>query len=334
MSFDVGVQVFPGLPRDAVAEAVAYERLGISSVWIADHFHGAGRDTSWIVPEVFTTLGAVAASTETLRFGTCVVSTTKRDPAVLAHGALTLSSLSGGRFDLGLGTGFGPDLHAFGIPTRAAVSRLEESLEVMRGLFASSPDRPFDHEGGRWQLHGAFLNLPDAAPPAVSLAAIGPRMLELTARHADGWLPFGLTPRLYASFLERIRPRAPGFQPRLWVPTFVEEPGEDRSAEAEASGRLYLSMAPQVLEQALGEEAAGAAGSSLAWSPERGREIAASIPRELALAVAVHGSPARCVEQLRAFEAAGCAGVVLRITDPARRRRDVERLAAELAAAG
>ncbi|MBB4661395.1 LLM class flavin-dependent oxidoreductase [Conexibacter arvalis] len=333
MSFDVGVQVFPGQPRDAVAEAIAYERLGISSVWIADHFHGAGRDTSWIVPEVFTTLGAVAASTETLRFGTCVVSTTKRDPAVLAHGALTLSSLSGGRFELGLGTGFGPDLHAFGIPTRAAVSRLEESLEVVRGLFASSPERPFDHDGRRWQLSGAFLNLPGAAAPPVSLAAIGPRMLELAATRADGWLPFGLTPDIYRAFLDRMAPRSAAFRARLWVPTFVEEPGEDRSAEAEASGRLYLSMAPQVLEHALGAEAGGSAGSSLAWSPERGREIARAIPRELALAVTVHGPPERCVEQLRAFEAAGCDGVVLRITDPTRRRGDVERLAQALQSA-
>jgi len=334
MAFDLGLQVFPGAPGGAVEEAQAYESLGLDSVWVADHFHGAGRDDAWAVPELFALLGAIAARTSTVRLGSCVASTTKRDPAAIAHSALTLSALSHGRFELGLGTGFGPDLKAFGVSTRAAVSRLSESLDVVRGLFAATPDAPLTHSGKRWQLDGAFLNIPGAAPPPILLAAIGPRMLAITASRADGWLPFGMNPELFGEFLESIGPVPPLFRPRLWIPAFVERPGEDRSAEAEATGRMYLSMAPQVLERALGAGVPTSSGpSSLDWSPERGSALAASLPRELALSVTIHGPPERCVEQVLAFAAHGCQGVVLRMTDTERRLEDARRLLPLLAEA-
>jgi alkanesulfonate monooxygenase SsuD/methylene tetrahydromethanopterin reductase-like flavin-dependent oxidoreductase (luciferase family) len=334
VTFDVGVQVFPGAPAAAVDEARLYESLGADSVWVADHFHGAGRDSGWAVPELFTTLGAIAARTSRVRLGSCVASTTKRQPAQIAHAALTLSALSDDRFELGLGTGFGPDLSAFGVPTTAAVSRLEESLDVIFGLFRASADEPLRHAGERWRLEDAFLCVPGGSPPRVLLAAIGPRMLAITAARAGGWLPFGMTPALFGEFRERMEPLPDGFAARIWIPTFVERPGEDRSAEAEATGRLYLSMAPQVLEAALGHRAPVAGReSSLTWTPERGRDVAETVPRDLALAVTLHGSPQRCAEQVLEFAAHGCTGVVLRMTDTARRSEDAERLLPALTAA-
>jgi phthiodiolone/phenolphthiodiolone dimycocerosates ketoreductase len=331
MDFDLGLQVFPGTPGGAVEEAQLYESLGFDSVWVADHFHGAGRDDTWAVPELFTTLGAIAATTSSVRLGSCVASTTKRDPAAIAHSALTLSALSDGRFALGLGTGFGPDLRAFGVDTAGAVSRLAESLDVIRGLFTATADAPLAHAGQRWQLDGAFLNIPGAPPPPILLAAIGPRMLAITGARADGWLPFGMSPELFGQFLSRLGPLPAHFSPRLWIPTFVERPGEDRSAEAEATGRMYLSMAPQVLDAALGVDVTVSAGpSSLGWSPERGRAAAESVPAGLALAVTIHGPPERCAEQVLEFAREGCRGVVLRMTDTERRREDVERLVGPL----
>jgi phthiodiolone/phenolphthiodiolone dimycocerosates ketoreductase len=324
----VGLQLFPGAARDVVAEARTAEALGFSSVWVADHFHGAGRETGWVVPECFTTLAAIAASTERVGLGSCVVSTTKRDPAQIAHAALTLSQLSGGRFALGLGTGFGPDLRAFGAGARKPAARLEATLGVLDELFASSPDRPYSGDWEERHFEGAFLNLPGAEPPPVLLAAIGPRLLKLTGQRADGWLPFGLTPEVYAQFLERLAPQRPGFAPKLWLPTFVERPGEDRSAEAEATGRLYLSMAPGVLEATLdGSGFEGVVPNSLDWTPETARQIGESIPRELALAAVLHGSPEQCLATLEKFERAGCREVVLRITDAEQRPADAAYIA-------
>jgi phthiodiolone/phenolphthiodiolone dimycocerosates ketoreductase len=321
---NIGIQLFPGSPRQVLEEARRCEELGFDSVWVADHFHGAGRDVSWVVPELFTLLGAMAVSTSRAGIGSCVVSLAKRSPAIVAQGALTLAALSGGRFRLGIGTGFGPDLRAFGIDTSASASRFEEAVRVIRGLFAASESHPFSFDG-RWsRLDGAFLNVPVDTRPPLFVAAQAPRMLAITSEHADGWIPFALPPDLYREILTKLEPRALSFTPSLWIPTFVERSGEDRTAEAEATGRLYLSMAPAVLRVILGDDRAATPTN---WTAAHGSALADAIPRELALAVTLHGSPSACAEQLAAFADAGCRAVVLRITDARRRQEDAETFA-------
>jgi alkanesulfonate monooxygenase SsuD/methylene tetrahydromethanopterin reductase-like flavin-dependent oxidoreductase (luciferase family) len=99
--------------------------------------------------------------------------------------ASTLDHVSGGRLILGLGSGWhDPEFEAFGYPTDHKVGRFEESLAVITGLIRE----------GRATLEGRFVTARDAVllPPArpdlpILLAAKGPRMLELTARHADAW---------------------------------------------------------------------------------------------------------------------------------------------------
>jgi phthiodiolone/phenolphthiodiolone dimycocerosates ketoreductase len=325
---DLGVQIFPGDPRRLVEEASMVEGLGFSSVWVADHFFGGGRDRSWHVPEVISVLGAVARATSRVRMGTCVLSLQKRDPATVAHAALTLNSLSEGRFELGLGTGFGPDLRAFGVDLRAPVGRFEEGLSVILRLFQASEERPATFDGTWFQLEDAFLNVPGPAPPPISIAAVGPRMLDLTARHADGWLPFGLTPEIYREFLASMGALRSPFVPGLWLPVFLERPGEDRSAEAEATGRLYLSMAPDVLTRAMpGRRRARGPAGATGWSADAAKDAADSIPADVARSVTLHGSPDDCIETLAAFTDAGCRRFVLRITDPDARLPDVRLLA-------
>jgi alkanesulfonate monooxygenase SsuD/methylene tetrahydromethanopterin reductase-like flavin-dependent oxidoreductase (luciferase family) len=200
-------------------------------------------------------------------------------------------------------------------------------MAAIEGLMQSSPERPFNFNG-RWiQLAEAFFNLPGASIPPLYIASIAPRMLALTELHGDGWLPFGLTPPIYAEFLKKLQPRSPEFTAGIWIPTFAEAKGEDRNAEAEASGKLYLSMAPQVLEAALGRGEAFGAQPTTSWTPGQAAEVRERIPRELALASTLHGSPNQIVEQLEAFRAAGCRCFVLRITDPKRRRDDARLLA-------
>jgi alkanesulfonate monooxygenase SsuD/methylene tetrahydromethanopterin reductase-like flavin-dependent oxidoreductase (luciferase family) len=324
----IGVQLFPGDASSAIEQAVLCEELGFDSVWVADHFHGAGRDATWIVPEAFTLLGAMAAATSRVRLGSCVITMLKRDPAVVAHASLTLSALSRGRFELGLGTGLGPELRSFGISAGSPLSRLEEALEVIRGLFQSRPEQPFSYRGRWTTLEDAFLNITDASPPALLLATIANRGLEITERLADGWIPFALTPATYAAFLARMPRRRDDFRACLWIPTFIERPGEDRSADAEAVGRMYLSMAPSVLAAVLDETSLVAAiRTASRWEPDEARELAASVPRELALSVTLHGQPSDCVEQLHELAASGCECVILRMTDEHRRAEDMRAIA-------
>lgn len=323
----VGLQLFPGSPKRLVEEAKIVEDLGFSSVWVADHFFGGGRDKSWAVPEVVAVLGAMAQATSVLRLGTCVVSLVKRNPAIVAHAALTLNNLASGRFELGVGTGFGPDLRAFGFDLSSPVGRFEEAIGVIRRLFDASEEEPASAEGRHFTLRDAFLNVPDTDAPPLHVAAVGRRMLKLTGDFADGWLPFGLTPELYSEFLSMIKPVRPGFTPGLWLPVFVERPGEDRGAEAEATGRLYLSMAPDVLKR-ITPQPDDRMTSATKWSPEAGQELARRVPSEVARAVTLHGSPDRCAETIASFIDAGCRTFVLRITDPASRIDDAAYLGA------
>ena len=108
-----------------------------------------------------------------------------RNAALLAKMAATLDHISGGRLILGIGAGWhDPEYEAFGYPTDHRVGRFEESLAVITDLIRT----------GRADLAGRFVTARDAAllPPArpdlpILVAAKGPRMLELTARHADAW---------------------------------------------------------------------------------------------------------------------------------------------------
>ena len=171
--------------REIRAVAIEAEASGLDSVWVYDHllFRFDGETTG--IHECWTMLAAIAEATERVQLGTIVMCTGFRNPALLAKMAATLDHISGGRLILGIGCGWhDPEYEAFGYPTDHKVSRFEESLAVITGLIRE----------GRVDLDGRYVTARDAVliPPArpdmpILIAAKKPRMLELTARHADAW---------------------------------------------------------------------------------------------------------------------------------------------------
>jgi alkanesulfonate monooxygenase SsuD/methylene tetrahydromethanopterin reductase-like flavin-dependent oxidoreductase (luciferase family) len=110
---------------------------------------------------------------------------------VLAKAAASIDLMSGGRFELGLGAGaFWDAVWAMGGPRREprqAVDALEEAIAVIR-LFWSG-DRGLRYDGDHYALHGVHSGPLPAHRIGIWLGAIGPRMLRLTGRVADGWVP-------------------------------------------------------------------------------------------------------------------------------------------------
>lgn len=165
--------------------AVTAEASGLDSVWVYDHllFRVGGETTG--IHECWTILAAIAEATSKVQLGTIVMCTGFRNPALLAKMAATLDHISAGRLILGIGCGWhDPEYDAFGYPTDHKVGRFEEALTVIRGLIRD----------GRADLDGRWVTAKDAVliPPArpdlpILIAAKRPRMLELTARHADAW---------------------------------------------------------------------------------------------------------------------------------------------------
>jgi alkanesulfonate monooxygenase SsuD/methylene tetrahydromethanopterin reductase-like flavin-dependent oxidoreductase (luciferase family)/ribosomal protein S18 acetylase RimI-like enzyme len=166
------------------------DREGIHSVWFMDHLYPPGMPS---VPafEAWTTATALAACTERVRLGHLVLANGFRHPALLAKMAVTLDHASGGRLDLGLGSGsYPPEYRQFGLefPTdRVRAERLDEALQVLKRLFAE--DAP-TFTGRHYRLEGApSLPRPVQAPhPPIHVGGAGERRtLPLVARHADVW---------------------------------------------------------------------------------------------------------------------------------------------------
>jgi F420-dependent oxidoreductase-like protein len=128
---------------DWVALAQACERLGFEALFRSDHYlsaMGAGDRGSL---DAWSTLSGLAAVTSTLRLGTLVSPATFRHPSVLAKNAVTADHISGGRVELGIGTGWLEAEHrAYGFPFPAIgvrMDRLEEQLEIVSGSFGRGP---------------------------------------------------------------------------------------------------------------------------------------------------------------------------------------------------
>jgi alkanesulfonate monooxygenase SsuD/methylene tetrahydromethanopterin reductase-like flavin-dependent oxidoreductase (luciferase family) len=110
---------------------------------------------------------------------------------LVAKSVASLDVLSGGRVELGLGAGaFWDGVEAMGGPRRTpreSVDALEEALAILRAFW--SGERSVKFAGSHYQVDGAHPGPPPAHPVGIWLGAYGPRMLRLTGRLADGWLP-------------------------------------------------------------------------------------------------------------------------------------------------
>lgn len=165
--------------------AKAAEDGGLDSIWVYDHllFRFDGEETG--IHECWTILAALAEATSRVELGTIVMCTSFRNAALLAKMAGTLDHVSGGRLILGIGCGWhDPEYEAFGYPTDHKVGRFEEALTIIRSLIR---DGRADLDG-RWMTARDAVLIPPARPDIpILIAAKRPRMLELTARHADAW---------------------------------------------------------------------------------------------------------------------------------------------------
>jgi alkanesulfonate monooxygenase SsuD/methylene tetrahydromethanopterin reductase-like flavin-dependent oxidoreductase (luciferase family) len=140
--------------------------------------------------DTWTLITHLASITSRVRFVTDVASLPLRPPAMLAKAAATLDLLTDGRVDLGVGAGaFWQGIRALGGPARSsaeAVDALAEALEVIRLVW--SDEKSVSFEGRHYRLEGLHPGPAPSRAIEIWLGAMGPRMLELTGRSADGWV--------------------------------------------------------------------------------------------------------------------------------------------------
>lgn len=166
------------------------EEAGFDIVEMGDHFvDWANPPAPWF--ESWTTLAALAADTESIRLATCVTQIPLRNPGVLAHQAITVDHISGGRLELGLGTGVlvDPSMEMLGTPNWSAgerVDRFAEYVEVVAQLLSQEVTT---YRGEYYTVDGAIMNPASLQSPRVPImvAALAPRMMRITAARADIW---------------------------------------------------------------------------------------------------------------------------------------------------
>jgi 5,10-methylenetetrahydromethanopterin reductase len=147
----------------------------------------AGFDSAW-VPNIFgmdaIMLLALAGSvTSKIELGTFVVPTYPRHPAALAQQALTASAATGGRFTLGIGLSHKVVIeNMFGLDYSKPIRHMREYLSVLMPLVQG---KAVQFRGEEFRV-AAQIGVPGATPPPVIVAALGPQMLKLAGRMADG----------------------------------------------------------------------------------------------------------------------------------------------------
>jgi alkanesulfonate monooxygenase SsuD/methylene tetrahydromethanopterin reductase-like flavin-dependent oxidoreductase (luciferase family) len=239
MRLQVGVQL-PEVEREVgwpelLGIARAAEAAGYDSIWVGDHmlYRDDGRPERgpW---DAWTTLAALAASTERLRLGPLVAATAFHPPGLIARMAATIDEISGGRFVLGLGTGWNePEFRAFGIPFEYRVARFEEAFEIIRRLVAGER---VTFEGRYHRVEDALLLPPPRRRVPLLVGTTGQRVMAAAAPHIDWWNCwyswYGNTPAGFAELSSRFEG---GFRQSACVLVSVDGGRGERPLEEDAS---------------------------------------------------------------------------------------------------
>lgn len=325
----------------AVKSAKLNEAQGYHALWWPDHLMSWTPESIWtpdigeiaaFVPNTHAffdpvaTMAMVATVTSSIRLGTGVTEILRRHPAMLAQEFLTLDHISKGRVILGLGAGEGENTTPYGVDFRFAASKIEEALQVIRLLW--STDQPIDFEGRFFKLKKAVLGLRPYGqkPPPIWLAAMGPRMLDICAHYADGWVPTFMSVEEYGQKMARIMELAKDygrdtsqFQGSLFTYIVVDQDhAECHRILENPIIKNYAMIAPNELFAKYGvEHPLGPQYNGLRdYIPTHfGREEALDTIRRIPWGVTqefiMHGTPDELIAQLEGYAAHGLRSIVL-----------------------
>lgn len=278
---------------ELIRMAQTAEQVGFDSVWLGDHLLydlEVGPRGPW---EVWTSLAALAASTERVLLGPLVASTSFHQPTMLAKLAATVDGVSDGRLILGIGAGWNErEYRAFGFAFDQRVSRFAEAFTIIRTLLA---DGEIDFAGEFYRAERCVLHPRPVHPggPPLMVGSVRPRMLSITLPYVDSWntwwSDYGNTPAGFAEVKSEVDQK-------------IAEIG--RTDHVSATCAIFVQLPEGV-----------------------GRRMGAynDTPTE-----PISGTHQEVAEQIRAFAAAGAAHVQV-VADPIN-RKSIEWFAPVLAA--
>lgn len=306
-------------PAELVTEAQLADRAGFGAAFVSERFN---------VKDAAVLSGGLAAATRRMGVATAATNHNTRHPLVTATMGATLSTMSGGRFALGLGRGFSAQWQVLGVPEITG-AQLDDLATVLRTLWRG--EMILGHDGPLGSY--GYLNLGVAVPPVpIMLVTMSPNTLRLAGRIADGVV-------LHTFFSDEATRRAvdtvrtaaerAGRDPaavRIWsvlatIPDTLDE--TDRLRRLYGRLATYLQGYPDVLVRANGWDDAdlGKLRACAAFQGARGpldatatvaelTELAAVIP-EAWIADSAVGSPGACAAAVARQFGLGVDSVIL-----------------------
>ena len=318
------MRVAIGLGRDsddwhaASAYVVEAERLGVDCVWSAEAW---GHDA--VSPLAF-----LAARTSRIRLGTGILQAGTRTPALIAMTAMSLSAMSSGRLNLGLGVS-GPQVIEgwHGIRFDRPLTRMRETIEIVRRAVRGER---VEYKGQVYQLPlpgGEGKALRSSAKPRpdipIYLATLSPKSLEMTGEIADGWLGTSFMPDHADVFLDHLAAGAARAGRTLealdlhvaaGVVSFSDD--VERLVPPRKPGLAFTLGAMGSRQHNFYNDAYRRAGYEdvarevqRLWLEGRREDAAARVPDELVLKTNLLGTEAMVRERLRRYRAAGIDAV-------------------------
>jgi F420-dependent oxidoreductase-like protein len=276
---------------DQLRVARRAQECGFDGFFRSDHFLTMGaRDGMPGPTDAWVTLAGLARETSGIRLGTLVTSATFRLPGLLAIAVAQVDDMSGGRVELGLGTGWYEDEHrAHGVPfppVAERFDRLAEQLEIVTGLWATPVGSSYSFTGRHYQLADSpGLPKPVQSPhPPLIVGGSGPRR----------------TPRLAARFADEYN--------AVFSP--AEVVGERFAAVRQACQDLDRDSTTLTYSATL----LVCCGRTDAEVDRRARVLGRD-PQTLRKRGGLVGTPAEVVEQIRAYRAVGASRMYLQVID-------------------
>jgi G6PDH family F420-dependent oxidoreductase len=247
-------------PASLIKQAAMAQQAGFDALWISDHFH------PWLDEQgnssfVWSVIGAISQVTDLPVTTAVTCPTTRMHPAIIAQAAATAGLLTGGKFNLGVGTGEALNEHVTGARWPSAEERremLEEAVDIIASLFTGAQ---LTHHGKHYTVETARLYSRPPQPPPIYVSGFGEESARLAARIGDGYICVSPEADLVKLFRDEgggARPvqgglkacwapdeaRARATMRRLWPTDFV--PGE--AAQLLPLPRHFRQLAPLVTD--------------------------------------------------------------------------------------
>jgi phthiodiolone/phenolphthiodiolone dimycocerosates ketoreductase len=216
MKFGTVAPTFPPI-SEIPRTAKRLEEKGYDSLWFADHLMGWYPHDLWVETifamrypschmfyEAFSAICYAAPATEKILLGTAVTEIFRRHPAVLLQQAVTANHATEGRFILGIGAGEAENIVPYGIEFTKPASRLEEALELIKIMLSTDYGEKINFQGRFFKMEDAVFDLKPVGEMPIWIGAHGDRMLKITAKYGDGWIPTTLPPEMYAERKEKL----------------------------------------------------------------------------------------------------------------------------------